>query len=71
MKTIRQLREEQGWSQPVLAMRVGVNPSVVSRWERGVARPSRHNAFRLARLFGVTVQDIILEPAEQAPEERP
>ena len=67
MKTIRQLREDRGWTQLALAVRAGVDPSMVYRWERGLTRPSRHNVLRLARLFGISVEDVVLGPAEQAP----
>ena len=71
MKTIRQLREDRGWTQLALAVRAGVDPSMVYRWERGLTRPSPHNVLRLARLFGITVKDIALGPAAPAPQDRP
>lgn len=38
---IRRLRERLGVSQVELARRLGVDGISVSRWERGVTRPSR------------------------------
>ncbi len=70
-KTIRQLREERGWSQLNLALRLGVVEGSVSRWERGVRVPSEVDRRRLADLFGVPVEAIAFGPAEQAPKERP
>ncbi len=35
---IRALRERQGLSQSALAAKLGVNPSTVTRWERGRVR---------------------------------
>ena len=32
-------RERMGWSQPVLADRLGVHPMTVSKWERGESEP--------------------------------
>ena len=70
-KTIRQLREEQGWSRLELAERLGVTPHQVQRWESGKNRPSAHNWWRLADLFRVSVVDLALGPAEQEPQDRP
>ncbi len=70
-KTIRQLREERDWSQLDLAIRLGVNPSNITRWERGVAVPRRRNLSSLASVFGVNVQDIAFLEAEQRSQETP
>ena len=51
--TILQLRQAAGLTQAELARRVGVQTPQVSRWERGVARPSAHHARRLARALGI------------------
>ena len=66
-KTIRQLREEQGWTQQELAQRVGASQGAVSLWEHGVRQPYRRTRLRLAELFGIRVEDIALGPAEQHP----
>ena len=66
-KTIRQLRQERGWSQMDLAVRVGVDRSNVTRWENGAKNPSPGNRQRLADLFGVSVEAIAVGSAEQAP----
>ena len=66
-KTIRQLREERGWTHVDLAVYLGVVPSVIANWERGrVPTPGHQQA--LANLFGVNVEAIAFEPAKQAPE---
>jgi transcriptional regulator with XRE-family HTH domain len=35
IRTIREFREDRGWSQFELAGRVGVTPSAIYNWERG------------------------------------
>ena len=65
-KTIRQLRQERGWSQPDLAQRLGVRPNAVANWERGRAMPSPSHRQALAHLFGVNVEAIAFGPAEQS-----
>ncbi len=64
-KTIRQLREERGWAQLDVAIRLGVTVSTVSLWERGLRVPTLANLNRLARLFGVSVREIAVGPDEQ------
>ncbi len=68
MKTIRQLREERGWSQRVVAEHAGVSVFTVASWERGLKTPRPHNLLRLARLFDISITDIALGPAEQHPQ---
>ena len=51
MKTIRQLREERAWSQRDLAIRLGVSPQSVFKWEHGLAVPNEANRYRLMLLF--------------------
>ncbi len=65
-KTIRQLREERGWSQPDLAWRLRVVPRTVSAWERGEQVPRARTRQALAALFGVSVEAIAFGPADPA-----
>ena len=39
MRTIRALRQERGWSQYGLALKVGVHPQAVYLWESGRRTP--------------------------------
>ncbi len=64
-KTIRQLREERGWTQLDLALQLGVDVSTVSRWERGLAVPRRRRQQRLADLFGMGVSEIAFGPVDE------
>ncbi len=57
MKTLRQLREERAWSQRDLAIRLGVSPQSVFKWEHGLAVPNETNRYRLALLFASTPTD--------------
>jgi transcriptional regulator with XRE-family HTH domain len=60
VKTIRELREEKGWTQLEVAYRAKVTPATVSNWERGVYEPKVSQLRTLARLFGVKMDDITL-----------
>ena len=63
MKTIRALRQEQGWTQFELALRVGVQPQAVYLWESGRRMPQVPQLRKLGQLFGMCSDEIILEPA--------
>ena len=65
-KTIRQLRDERGWSQLDLAVNLDVAPGSVSQWELGQAVPRPAMRQRLADLFGVPVEAIAFGPPEPA-----
>jgi transcriptional regulator with XRE-family HTH domain len=63
MKTIRTLRQEQGWTQFELALRVGVQPQAVYLWETGRRTPQVPQLRKLGQLFGICSDEIILESA--------
>ena len=68
MKTIRQLRQEQGWTQFELALRVGVQPQAVYLWESGRRTPQVPQLRKLGQLFAICSDEIILEPASDPPD---
>jgi transcriptional regulator with XRE-family HTH domain len=68
MTTIRQLREEQGWSQFDLALKVGVRPETVYQWETGRALPKVLQLRKLAEIFGLSSDAITL--VRRQPERR-
>ena len=61
MKTIRQLRQDQGWTQYELAVKVGVHPQAVYLWESGRRTPQVPQLRKLGQLFGMCSDDIELE----------
>lgn len=61
MKTIRALRQEQGWTQFELALRVGVQPQAVYLWESGRRVPQVAQLRKLGQLFGICSDEITLE----------
>ena len=64
MRTIRELREERGWTQRDLAARLDVTVTSVSGWERRTGEPRASQLRRLARLFGVSMDEINFEADE-------
>ena len=63
MRTIREFREERGWSQAELAARAKVSPSTVYNWEAGRFEPKATQLRRVAQALGVSMDDIELDPA--------
>lgn len=62
-KTIRELRNERGWSQNELAVKIGVTPATVYNWERGKFEPTASKFRAVALAFGVSMDDIALVEA--------
>ncbi len=58
---LRDLRAERGWTQADLAERAGVSRQTINAIEKGKFDPSLPLAFRLARLFGLKIEDIFLD----------
>jgi putative transcriptional regulator len=57
---IRTLRAERGWSQAELAEALDVSRQTVNAIETGRYDPSLPLAFRIARLFGGTIESIFV-----------
>lgn len=55
---IRELRTAAGWTQQELAQRVHVSSRTIISIEREQYNPSLMLAYRLARAFGVTVEEL-------------
>ena len=58
---LRVLRAERGWSQADLAQRLEVSRQSVNAIETGKFDPSLPLAFKLARLFETTIEEIFSE----------
>lgn len=53
------LRKEAGLSQEELADKLAVSRQAVSKWERGEALPDTDNLIRLAKLYNVSIDEIV------------
>ena len=53
-------RKNSGLSQEELAEKIGVSRQAVSKWERSEASPDTENLVALAKLYGVSLDEIIL-----------
>ena len=61
---LEELRARKGLTQQELADLVNVSRQTIISLERGRYNPSITLAFRLSRVFGVTVEDIFLYTEE-------
>ena len=57
---LRVLRAEREWSQQELADRLEVSRQSVNAIETGKYDPSLPLAFRIAEVFGMTIEDVFL-----------
>ncbi len=55
---ITELRERAGMTQTQLADKLGVDNSTVCKWETGVNSPMAKSLFKLADLFGCSIDEI-------------
>ncbi len=58
---LKVLRAERDWSQADLADQLGVSRQTVNALETGRYDPSLPLAFRIARTFGLAIEDIFSE----------
>ncbi len=68
VERLQKLRKEHGYSQEQLADELGVTRQAISKWERGEASPDTENLIALARLYNISVDDVLFEKpkAEEA-----
>jgi putative transcriptional regulator len=65
---LKVLRAERDWSQGDLAQRLEVSRQSVNAIETGKFDPSLPLAFKLARLFGLRIEEIFEDEVEQRSE---
>ena len=54
-----QLRKKYGYSQEELADKLGLSRQAVSKWERAEASPDTDNLICLAKLYGVSLDELL------------
>ena len=60
---LKVLRAERDWTQAQLASQLEVSRQTVNAIEKGKFDPSLPLAFRLARLFGLSIEDVFEDEA--------
>ena len=60
-ETIKTHRMERSMTQEFVAERLGVSRQAVSKWESGASEPSTSNLLALAKLFGISAEELLKE----------
>ena len=58
-ETIREYRMERNMTQEFVAESLGVSRQAVSKWEKGTSDPSTSNLLALAKLYGVSAEELL------------
>ena len=56
---LQKLRKEKGYSQEQLAAELGISRQAVSKWERAESSPDTDNLICLAKLYGVSLDELL------------
>ena len=58
-ETIKAYRMERNMTQEFVAESLGVSRQAVSKWEKGTSDPSTTNLLALAKLYGVSAEELL------------
>lgn len=64
-----ELRKAKGLSQEQLAQKLGISRQAVSKWERGEASPDTDNLIELAKLYDISLDELLLHEPTSKKEE--
>lgn len=56
---LQKLRKEKGYSQEQLAEALGISRQAISKWERAESSPDTDNLICLAKLYGVSLDELL------------
>ena len=65
---IRKYRKENNISQEDLAEKLGVTRQSISLWENNQTQPSIDNIIAIAKVFGLSTDDLLLSTTEEQEE---
>ena len=57
---MRDMREKKDMSQQAVAVEIGVERSTVAKWESGKSRPRAELLPKLAKLFGCSIEELLV-----------
>lgn len=60
-EALKQHRTRCKMTQEFVAETIGVSRQAVSKWESGTSDPSTSNLFALAKLYGISAEDLLKE----------
>ena len=66
-----EFRKANGYSQEELAEKIGVSRQAISKWERSESSPDTDNLIALARLYGISIDELINGSSEPKKADEP
>ena len=63
-QNLKVLRSKEGLDQSQLGAELKVSRNAIGLYEKGTTQPKIENLIHLAEIFGVTLDELILEPSE-------
>lgn len=66
IENLRNRRVQLGMNQTELAKKIGVTPTTIWLYERGEATPKIDIALRLAKVLGMTIEQLVGEDPPKA-----
>lgn len=60
-EVLKRYRTENKMTQEFVAETIGVSRQAISKWESGISDPSTSNMVALAKLFGVSPEELLKE----------
>ena len=58
-QNLKKLRKTHGWNAQTFAKEFGTGKSTVSRWESGERFPSMDTIWKIADLFGISIDQLV------------
>ena len=68
---IKFLRKENGWTQSVLAEKMSTSKQTISKYEKGIIKVNQDTIFKLADIFGVSIDSFFPPIIEETPTTSP
>ena len=66
---LAELRKQHGYSQEELAEKLGVSRQAISKWECGESSPDTDNLIALAKVYGMSLDELLGNPVSGKAEE--
>ena len=58
-ENLKNLRLQEGLTQPQLAEKLGVSKGMISFWENGVYEPTAYHIVEIAKFFHITTDELL------------
>jgi len=58
-ENLKNLRKQEGLTQPQLAEKLGVSKGMISFWENGIYEPTASNIVAIAKYFHITTDELL------------